>query len=144
MRPLLAASDPSAALPTGSVIADESAIEDCVLALHRVFVAWGDPAPSFVVYLRPVFLALLELHCQITFGVSFLKKPVKELLQRFLGFCPTSDAVAAIRAFAFSDLGEIEGGDGDAGKKCRYRLPRRDLRCVISFSIPSHVLGKLY
>ena len=83
-------------------------------------------------------------YLQITFGVSFLKKPVKELLQRFLGFCPTSDAVAAIRAFAFSDLGEIEGGDGDAGKKCRYRLPRRDLRCLISFSIPSHVLGKLY
>ena len=66
-------------------------------------------------------------YLQITFGVSFLKKPVKELLQRFLGFCPTSDAVAAIRAFAFSDIGEIEGGDGK-GKKCHYRLPRRDLR----------------
>ena len=64
MRPLLAASDPSTALPTGTVIADEAAVEECVLALHRVFVAWGDPAPSFVVYLRPVFLALLEMHCQ--------------------------------------------------------------------------------
>ena len=76
---------------------------------------------------------------QITFGVSFLKKPVKELLQRFLRFCPTSDAVAAIRAFAFADIGEIEGGDGDPGKKCRYRLPRRDLRFV-SF-IPGLTLG---
>ena len=60
--------------------------------------------------------------------MSFLKNPVKELLQRFLRFCPTSDAVAAIRAFAFSDLGEIEGADG---KKCRYRLPRRDLRFAV-------------
>ena len=75
---------------------------------------------------------------QITFGVSFLKKPVKELLQRFLRFCPTSDAVAAIRAFAFADLGEIEGGDG-GGKKCRYRLPRRDLRFVSL--IPGLILG---
>ena len=63
--------------------------------------------------------------------MSFLKKPVKELLQRFLRFCPTSDAVAAIRAFAFADLAEIEGGNG-AGKKCPYRLPRRDLRLAKS------------
>ena len=66
MHPLLAASDSSSsASASASVIAGEAALEESVVSLHRVFVAWGDPAPSFVVYLRPVFLALLEMHCQV-------------------------------------------------------------------------------
>ena len=71
MHPLLAASDSSSsASASASVIAGEAALEESVVALHRVFVAWGDPAPSFVVYLRPVFLALLEMHCQVLFDLS--------------------------------------------------------------------------
>ena len=69
MRPLLAASDSSSA-SASPVIAGEAALEESVVSLHRVFVAWGDPAPSFVVYLRPVFLALLEMHCQVLFDFS--------------------------------------------------------------------------
>ena len=71
MHPLLAASDSSSsASASASVIAGEAALEESVVSLHRVFVAWGDPAPSFVVYLRPVFLALLEMHCQVLFDLS--------------------------------------------------------------------------
>ena len=72
MHPLLAASDSSSSASTSAspVIAGEAALEESVVSLHRVFVAWGDPAPSFVVYLRPVFLALLEMHCQVLFDLS--------------------------------------------------------------------------
>ena len=77
MRPLLAASDSSS---SASVIAGEAALEESVVSLHRVFVAWGDPAPSFVVYLRPVFLALLEMHCQVFIGFDDLSHSIEIIL----------------------------------------------------------------
>ena len=40
----------------------------------------------FVGHLRPIMLALLELHCQITFGVSHLKQNVEQLVSKSLHF----------------------------------------------------------
>ncbi len=118
MEPLLRCAD--ASLPYGDIVS-ESSLEHCVSTLHRVFVVGNDPSPMFLARLEPVVLVLLELHCQVTFGVSHLKTTVKDVVERYLKFCVGSDAVAAIRALAFAELEDRAG---------RMRLPRRDIRLI--------------
>jgi hypothetical protein len=124
MGPLLRCCD--ATQPSVGEIVSEEDLEHCLLTLHKVFVIGNDPSPPTLIHLEPVVLTLLELHCQITFGISFLKRQVKELLQRYLKCCTNSHTITAIRALAFK---RFEEGVPEVQNR-RLRLPRSDLRFV--------------
>ncbi len=118
MAPMLKLSDKNVTeLPT------EEEIGQCVSLLHVMFVAISvDPSPLFCGHLDPCIPALLELHCSICFGVSHLRGPVKDLLEKYLRTSSRFDAVAALRYFAFSDQ--------DPAGLQRYRPMRGDVKFV--------------
>ncbi len=127
MAPLLALSEFK---PGGEcVLPTEEDLSDCVDLLHTLFVSGGggDPSAVFTSHLEPCVPALLELHCFVCFGASHLRRPVKALLERYLGTWASPDAVAAVRFFAFR--GALEGEE----ERChhhRLRLLRPEVRFV--------------
>ena len=66
------------------IIISEKELNLCITKLHLCFVIVNDPSIIFVSHLQPVIMVLLELHCRINFGVSYLKNPVEQLVQRYL------------------------------------------------------------
>lgn len=84
----------------------EQELDDGVKNLLKVFVLANDPSMMFVTHLEPVILVLLSLHNSITFGVSHLKEPVKQLIDRYLKYSDKSTCLKIIRAFALDEIPE--------------------------------------
>ncbi|TRY61857.1 hypothetical protein TCAL_11238 [Tigriopus californicus] len=108
--------------PTNEV--SEEAIEKNLNLLHLIFVVGNDPSGVFLAHLEPILLVLMELHCAVTYGVSALKKPLEELLLRYLKCCSNSDSIKAVKAFAFKDLGHCQDGLN------RFQLPREGIKFI--------------
>ena len=68
----------------GGMKVTEQEIDDCLKSLFKVFVIGTDPDLMFLMNLERIVLVLMELHAAIVFGVSHLRDPVKQIIQRFL------------------------------------------------------------
>eukprot|EP00095_Tigriopus_kingsejongensis_P012027 maker-scaffold593_size129216-snap-gene-0.30 protein:Tk12027 transcript:maker-scaffold593_size129216-snap-gene-0.30-mRNA-1 annotation:"transmembrane and coiled-coil domain-containing protein 7" len=101
----------------------EEAIDKHVELLYLIFVTGNDPSGVFLAHLEPIILNLLDLHCSVTYGVSALKKPLSELILRYLKCSSNSDSIKALKGFAFKDLRHC-------GKNAinRFQLPRPTVR----------------
>ena len=82
----------------------EQQLDDGIKNLMKVFVLANDPSMMFVAHLEPVILVLLNLHMAITFGVSHLKSPVKQLIDRYLRFSDKTTTLQVLRAFALNEV----------------------------------------
>jgi len=81
----------------------EKELDDCIKNLVKVFVLGNDPSLMFVTHLEPIIIILLNLHMTITFGVSHLKDPVKQLVERYLKYSDRSTSLVMLRAFALDE-----------------------------------------
>jgi len=81
----------------------EKELDDCIKNLLKVFVLGNDPSLMFVTHLEPVIIILLNLHMTITFGVSHLRDPVKQLVERYLKYSDRSTSLVMLRAFALDE-----------------------------------------
>lgn len=84
----------------------EQDLSECIRRMHLVFVTGSDPCLSLLEHLRPVILVLMHLHCRICFGVSHIRKPVQDLVERFLKHSCGDLPLRAMRSFAFSERSE--------------------------------------
>ena len=84
----------------------EQELDDGIKNLLKVFVLANDPSMMFVTHLEPIILVLFSLHNSITFGVSHLKAPVKQLLDRYLKYSDRGTCLKIIRAFALDEIPE--------------------------------------
>ena len=75
----------------------EDELDECVKTLYKVFVIGNDPSIVFLSHLERVMLVVLELHLSITFGVSHLKDPVRQLVNRFLKHSDRATSILALR-----------------------------------------------
>ena len=75
-------------------------------SLMKVFVLSNDPSMMFVTHLEPVIFVLLNLHMSVTFGVSHLKDPVKQLIDRYLKYADKATCLMIIRAFVLDEVPE--------------------------------------
>lgn len=82
----------------------EEGLDDCIKSLYKVFVIGNDPSIMFLNHLEVVIMVLLHLHMRITFGVSHLKNPISEIINRFLKHEDKTTALMVLRAFAFKSL----------------------------------------
>ena len=119
----------------GDVLVEEQELTACVERLHFVFVVSNDPSVMFVEHLRSVIMVLLDLHCKICFGVSHLKAPVEQLIERFMKGSSGALSMRALRSFAFNENSEADGFkvintdvvfDGGEGGGMVARLNRYD------------------
>ena len=94
----------------------EQVLDDCIKNVFKVFVLGNDPNLMFITHLEPVILILMNLFLSLAFGVSHLKSPVKQLVERYLRHSTTSTALAIIRAFALDELPESQPGLSRARK----------------------------
>merc|ERR1711936_1354469 len=99
-----------------AVAVSEQTLDDCIKNVFKVFVLGNDPNLMFVSHLEPVILILMNLFLSLAFGVSHLKSPVKQLVERYLHHSTTSTALAIIRAFALDELPESQPGLSRARK----------------------------
>ena len=97
----------------------EQQLDDTVKNLMKVFVLANDPSMMFVTHLEPVILVLLNLHMAITFGVSHLKDPVKQLIDRYLRFSDKATTLKVLRAFAVNEAPDTT--------QTRVRVMQRDV-----------------
>ena len=97
----------------------EAELDDGIKNLMKVFVLANDPSMMFVTHLEPVILVLLNLHMSITFGVSHLKGPVKQLIDRYLRYSDKSTTLKVLRAFALNELPDTT--------QSRVKLMQRDV-----------------
>jgi len=81
----------------------EKELDDCIKNLVKVFVLGNDPSLMFVTHLEPIIIILLNLHMTITFGVSHLRDPVKQLVERYLKYSDKSTSLVMLRAFALDE-----------------------------------------
>jgi len=84
----------------------EQTLDECIKNLFKIFVIGNDPNLMFVTHLEPVLLILMNLFVTIAFGVSHLKDPVKQLIERYLKHSDRNTSLAMIRAFAMDELPE--------------------------------------
>ena len=89
---------------SGAIIS-ENELENCIEKIHLCFVVINDPSLMFVRHLDRIIMALMELHCRISLGVSHLRKPVEDLVKRYLKWSSQSVSLAAIRAFVLNEEG---------------------------------------
>jgi len=82
----------------------EQELDDCIKNLTKVFILANDPSMMFVTHLEPIILVLFNLHMSITFGVSHLKEPVKQLLDRYLKYSDKTTSLKIIRALALDEI----------------------------------------
>jgi len=82
----------------------EKELDDCIKNLVKVFVLGNDPSLMFVTHLEPIIVILLNLHMTITFGVSHLREPVKQLVERYLKYSDRSTSLTMLRAFALDEV----------------------------------------
>merc|ERR1719510_1633386 len=99
-----------------AVAVSEQTLDDCIKNVFKVFVLGNDPNLMFVSHLEPVILILMNLFLSLAFGVSHLKSPVKQLVERYLHHSTTSTALAILRAFALDELPESQPGLSRARK----------------------------
>lgn len=82
----------------------EQNLDDCIKNLFKIFVIGNDPSLMFVAHLEPVMLILMNLYLTIAFGVSHLKDPVKQLIEKYLKHSDRSTALVMIRGFAMDEV----------------------------------------
>jgi len=116
LDPLLAPLTALAGSEEEAVAVSEQVLDDCIKNIFKVFVLGNDPNLMFVTHLEPVILILMNLFLSLAFGVSHLKSPVKQLVERYLHHSTTSTALAIIRAFALDELPESQPGLSRARK----------------------------
>ena len=88
------------------ILITEEELSLCIRRLHLCFVIVNDPSMIFVSHLKPIIMVLLELHVRINFGVSHLKDPVEQILQRFLRYSAKSMSLATIKTFVLGNYSE--------------------------------------
>jgi len=81
----------------------EKELDNCIKNLVKVFVLGNDPSLMFVTHLEPIIIILLNLHMTITFGISHLRDPVKQLVERYLKYSDKSTSLVMLRAFALDE-----------------------------------------
>merc|ERR1712088_1066649 len=116
LDPLLAPLSALAGSEEEAAAVSEQELDDCIKNIFKVFVLGNDPNLMFVTHLEPVILILMNLLLSLAFGVSHLKSPVKQLVERYLHHSTTSTALAIIRAFALDELPECQPGLSRARK----------------------------
>jgi len=82
----------------------EKELDDCIKNLFKVFVLGNDPSLMFVTHLEPIIIILMNLHMTVTFGVSHLKDPVRQLVERYLKYSDKETALRIMRAFALDEV----------------------------------------
>ena len=97
----------------------ETELDDGIKNLMKVFVLANDPSMMFVTHLEPIILVLLNLHMSITFGVSHLKGPVKQLIDRYLRYSDKATTLKVLRAFALNECPDTT--------QSRVKLMQRDV-----------------
>jgi len=88
---------------TDALAVTEKELDDCIKNLLKVFVLGNDPSLMFVTHLEPIIIILLNLHMTITFGVSHLRDPVKQIVERYLKYSDRSTSLLMLRAFALDE-----------------------------------------
>eukprot|EP00091_Calanus_sinicus_P000294 TRINITY_DN10221_c0_g1_i1.p1 TRINITY_DN10221_c0_g1~~TRINITY_DN10221_c0_g1_i1.p1 ORF type:complete len:412 (+),score=124.92 TRINITY_DN10221_c0_g1_i1:213-1448(+) len=88
---------------TDALAVTEKELDDCIKNLVKVFVLGNDPSLMFVTHLEPIIIILLNLHMTITFGVSHLRDPVKQIVERYLKYSDRSTSLLMLRAFALDE-----------------------------------------
>ena len=116
LDPLLSPLNALAGSEEEATAVSEQVLDDCIKNIFKVFVLGNDPNLMFVTHLEPVILILMNLFLSLAFGVSHLKSPVKQLVERYLHHSTTSTALAIIRAFALDELPESQPGLSRARK----------------------------
>jgi len=81
----------------------EVELDLCLKNLYKVFVLGNDPSLMFVTHLEPVIVILMNLHMAITFGVSHLRDPVKQLIERYLRYSDRATSLLMLRSFALDE-----------------------------------------
>ena len=84
----------------------EQELDDGIKNLLKVFVLANDPTMMFVTHLEPIILVLFSLHMSITFGVSHLKDPVKQLIDRYLKYSDKATSLKILRSLALDEVPE--------------------------------------
>jgi len=82
----------------------EKELDDCVKNLFKIFVIGNDPTLMFVTNLEPIIIILMNLHMSITFGVSHLRDPVKQIVERYLKYSDRNTSLLMLRAFALDEV----------------------------------------
>jgi len=82
----------------------EKELDDCVKNLFKIFVIGNDPTLMFVTNLEPIIIILMNLHMSITFGVSHLRDPVKQIVERYLKYSDRNTTLLMLRAFALDEV----------------------------------------
>ena len=106
------------------ILITEEELSLCIRRLHLCFVIVNDPSMIFVSHLKPIIMVLLELHCRINFGVSHLKDPVEQILQRFLRYSAKSMSLATIKTFVlgnYSEATELRHSALKLEKECNFK-----------------------
>jgi hypothetical protein len=101
----------------------EQELDDCLKSLFKIFVIGTDPCVIFLSNLDKIILELLEVHASITFGVSHLRDPVKQIITRYLKHMSSETTIEAVRAWA------LQGSACDlpAAKQARMLSLHKDL-----------------
>jgi len=94
----------------------EQELDDCLKSLFKIFVIGTDPCVIFLSNLDRVILLLLEVHASITFGVSHLRDPVKQIIIRYLKHMSSETTLDVVRAWA------LDGSACDLPEAKRSRM----------------------
>lgn len=82
----------------------EKELDECIKNLFKIFVLGNDPSLMFVTHLEPIVVILMNLHMTVTFGVSHLKDPVKQIVERYLKYSDKETSLKMIRAFSLDEI----------------------------------------
>jgi len=100
MEPLLKLADTEAV----GLTVTEQEIDDCLKALYKIFVIGCDPDLMFLANLENVILILLEIHTSIALGISHLRDPVKQMVQRYLKHVSSETALQTVKAYVNTEI----------------------------------------
>jgi len=82
----------------------EQELDDGLKSLFKIFVIGTDPCVMFLANLEKIILVLLEVHATITFGVSHLKDPVKQIISRYMKHMDSDTLLTVVRAWALTEI----------------------------------------
>lgn len=82
----------------------EDQLDVSIKNIFKVFVLGNDPSLMFMSHLEPIMLILMNLHLAITFGVSHLRDPIKQIIERYLKHSDSATSLSMLRAFALDEL----------------------------------------
>jgi len=97
----------------------EQELDDCLKSLFKIFVIGTDPCVMFLANLEKIIIVLLEVHATITFGVSHLRDPVKQIISRYMKHMDSETLLTVVRAWALSEIPD--------SSKSRFLILNKDI-----------------